>query len=441
MSISVCVGLLLFPQVSVMAEEPSDTVVAGAKVTVDLQLQSHGEIRNGGVIGNIEAPGSEEQTDDYCSFLSTRPRLNIHYDTPGLEACLSTQYSAVWGDADNGSLSVYEAWAKLKTKYFFAQIGRVALSYDDERIIGPDDWAMTALSHDVLRLGYEGHGHKLHAILAYNQNSDNIDHGGTYYTDGSQPYKTMQTAWYHYDVPTVPFGASLLFMNIGMQGGDPDNNPHTEYQQLWGTYISYKPPHWSAEASYYRQTGHAETGMKIDAWTTSVKATLSPADSYSLQSGFLYMSGDPYVVVAPIGNVGLNRHTAIRGFSALYGSHHQFYGAMDFFYIDTYINGFTPGLQDFFIGGKYSPVKRLKLEANYHYLAMATKLHDLDMTLGHEIEVQGSYNLNSFTKLSAGYSFMTGTESMERLKRASNRGSLRWAWFSLEVSPRLFTKH
>lgn len=428
--------LMLLSVMTAMAAEKTDSVASGDTVTVDLQLLSHGEIRNGGVIGN-----SDDQDDDYSRFLLTRPRLTINYVTPGLEARLSTQYSAVWGDAGNGSLSVYEAWAKLKTKYFFAQIGRVALSYDDERIIGPDDWAMTALSHDVLRLGYEGHGHKIHAILAYNQNSDNIDHGGSYYTDGSQPYKTMQTAWYHYDVPSFPLGASLLFMNIGMQGGAPDKNPHTEYQQLLGTYVSFTPSHWSAEASYYRQMGHAETGMKINAWMTSVKATVSPCDRYSLQSGFLYMSGDPYFAVPESGSIGLARKSAIRGFNALYGSHHQFYGAMDFFYVDTYVNGSTPGLQDFFIGGKFSPVKRLKLEANYHYLAMATKLQGLDMTLGHEIEVQGSYSLNSYTTLSAGYSFMTGTESMERLKRASNRGSLRWAWFSLEVSPRLFTKH
>jgi hypothetical protein len=28
--------------------------------------------------------------------------------------------------------------------------------------------------------------------------------------------------WYHYDVPKVPLGASLLLMNIGMQAGLPD---------------------------------------------------------------------------------------------------------------------------------------------------------------------------------------------------------------------------
>ena len=91
----------------------------------------------------------------------------------------------------------------------FAQVGRVALNYDDERIIGSDEWAMASSSHDILRLGYEGHGHKAHIILAYNQNANVMVAGGSVYRDGGQPYKTMHTAWYHYDFQRIPLGASF----------------------------------------------------------------------------------------------------------------------------------------------------------------------------------------------------------------------------------------
>ena len=141
-------------------------------------------------------------------------------------------------------------------------MGRVALSYDDERIIGTNDFATAALSHDLIRVGYEGHGHQAHAIFCYNQNDNNI-YNNTYYDDGAQYYKTMQTLWYHYDFPKFPLGVSLLFMNIGMQAGkinpkewDYDTNPaRTEYQQMFGGYINYHPKHLTLEASYYRQTG------------------------------------------------------------------------------------------------------------------------------------------------------------------------------------------
>ena len=49
-------------------------------------------------------------------------------------------------------------------------------TYDDERILGSDDWSMTAFSHDLLRIGYEGHNHKAHLMLAYNQNAENVQY-------------------------------------------------------------------------------------------------------------------------------------------------------------------------------------------------------------------------------------------------------------------------
>ena len=133
------------------------------------------------------------------------------------------------------------------------------------------------------------------------------------------------------------------------------------------------------------------------------------------------------------------RHEVNKGFNPVYGSHHKFYGAMDFFFLSTYVNGFTPGLQNAYIGAKYKPLKNLTLGAAYHYLATGTDLAGLDKTLGHEVELEASYKLAKDIKLSAGYSYMTGTETMERLKRASDQGNLRWAWLSLNVTPRIFS--
>ena len=190
----------------------------------DIPLDNiNGELRDGGL---IEPKGSgfmgtePEEGVDHAAFVMGRTRLTINYKRPGLEAKVAGQNSGVWGSAGNQAFNLYETWVRLSAPQgWFAQIGRQALSYDDERIIGPNDWAMASRSHDVLRMGYEGHGHKAHVILAYNQNAVNVA-GGSYYEGGSQPYKTMHTVWYHYDVPRVPLGASLLFMNIGMQAGE-----------------------------------------------------------------------------------------------------------------------------------------------------------------------------------------------------------------------------
>lgn len=398
---------------------------------VDLQMLTHGEIRNGGM--------AEAEEDQKSQFLMNRERLLIGYERTGLETRLNIQHSGIWGQSGKGAFNVFEAWARMKAKNgLFAQVGRVALAYDDERIIGTNDWAMASLSHDVIRAGYEGNNHKAHLILAYNQNAECLTQGGNFYANGAQPYKSMLTAWYHYDFPKIPLGASVLFMNIGMQSGEKDNDPHSEYQQLIGTYLSYKPKHWRLEASYYHQLGKNEEKMKIDAWMASAKADWSPADNYGFEAGFDYLSGDKQFAVPPSGAIGMTRHDKLRGFNPIYGSHHKFYGAMDFFYVSTYVFGFTPGLQNAFAGIHFNPIKNLTVKANYHYMATATKLVDMNMTLGHQIGLEARYAFAKDIRLSAGYSFMTGTETMEKLKRASDNGSLRWAWFSLSISPRIF---
>ena len=410
---------------------------------VGLQILGHGEVRDGGL---IEPKGSgvmgtePEEGVDHAAFVMGRTRLTINYKRPGLEAKVAGQNSGVWGSAGNQAFNLYETWVRLSAPHgWFAQIGRQALSYDDERIIGPNDWAMASRSHDVLRMGYEGHGHKAHVILAYNQNAVNVA-GGSYYEGGSQPYKTMHTVWYHYDVPRVPLGASLLFMNIGMQAGEKGEDESTEYQQLLGGFVKYAPEHWSAELSYYRQMGKYEKGqIDIDAWMMAAKLQFIPAANYSFVAGYDYMSGDDQFAVPGEGQIGIIQHKTIKGFNPVYGSHHQFYGAMDFFYVSTYVNGFTPGLQNIYVGGTYKPHKNVELSAKYHYLTITSDLKDIDKPLGHEIELEASWKLAKDISLSAGYSYMKGTDTMERLKRSSERDKLSWGWLSLNVTPRLFS--
>ena len=418
--------------------------------TADLQLLSRGEIRNGGMPTDAAEADGNAATEHKSAFILDRERITVGYRRAWLEAKAAVQHTGTWGHEGSSNISVYEAWGKLKAPFgLFAQIGRMGLRYDDERIMGTDDWVMAARSHDALRIGYESPlpgkagSHKLHAILAYNQNMRAINSPGSFYTGGSCPYKTMHTVWYHFDAPGVPLGASLLLMNIGMQAGTQDgqfeNAPHTEWQLVYGGYLKFAPRHFTVEGSYYRQVGHDEYMAKLDAWMAAVKAEWTPDSHWSVTAGYDHLSGDDYVAVVAKGGLGMPRHEVNKGFNPVYGSHHKFYGAMDFFYLSTYVNGFTPGLQNAYIGGIYRPLRNLSFKAAYHYLATGIKLEDLNRTLGHEIELEAGYSLFKDVRLSAGYTFMTGTETMKRLKRASGDGILRWAWLSVNISPRLFS--
>jgi len=420
------------------------------QLSVGLNFLTHGEACGGG----LPRSSSSAPTEDHSSFLYGRTRVIVDYERPGLQAHAVIQNGAVWGMKGNQSLNLYEGWVKMTAQCgLFAQVGRVALAYDDERIIGPNDFAMAAASHDILRVGYEGHGHKAHVILAYNQNGDNV-YSGTYYDNGAQFYKTMQTVWYHYDVPKIPLGVSLLFMNIGQQAGgyseidgqkveNESNPPSSKYQQMWGGYLHFHPKYLTLEASYYRQTGNIVNEYKqycpIKAWMGSVKATINPNDRYGMELGYDYLSGDDYVPVAYGGPFVMVYHPEEGGFAPMYGSRTKFYGIMDYFYESAYTNGFTPGLQNAFVGVFGNPTDKLKCSATYHYLATATELNKLDRTLGHSIELQASYKFSKDITLKAGYTQMTGTETMDHLKQGDSSRHARWGWFSLSISPSLFT--
>lgn len=430
---------LQLPLISVQAQTDSTKVNT---LSFGLNFMTHGEIVRGGL-----PVDKDEEMEDKSNFLLGRTRLIVDYARPYLQAHAVIQNKSVWGTSGNQALNLYEGWVKMTAKNgLFAQVGRIALSYDDERIIGTNDFAMAALSHDVLRVGYEGYGHQVHAILGYNQNAENV-YKSTFYTGGSQAYKTMQTVWYHYDVPKFPLGASLLFMNVGLQSGEPgkeDNPPSTVYQQMYGGYVNYHPKFMTLEGAYYRQGGKfvdplMKSAGKIEAWMASAKATITPSDNYGFTLGYDYLSGDDYVAVPKPGQIGTVLHDVARGFTPLYGSRAKFYGIMDYFYEEAYINGFTPGLQNAFIGAFGRPVANFDCGATYHYLAVTTQLTNLNSTLGHSIDLQASYRFTKDISLTAGYTMMFGTETMDRLKQGNSSKTARWGWFSLVISPSLFT--
>ena len=306
---------LFVSSISVYAQTDSTKVNT---LSFDLNFLTHGETVRGGLPLNSDVEG-----EDKSNFLLGRTRLIVDYSRPYLQAHMVLQNKAVWGTSGNQALNLYEGWVKMTAKNgLFAQVGRIALSYDDERIIGTNDFAMAASSHDVLRVGYEGHGHKAHAFFAYNQNAANV-YKSTFYEDGSQLYKTMQTVWYHYDVPKFPLGISLLFMNVGLQAGVPGNEkkpPSTVYQQLYGGYLTLHPKYLTLESAYYKQTGKfvdpvMKTAGKIDAWMASVKATITPSDNYGFTLGYDYLSGDDYVPVTQPGDMGMVLHDVSKGFT------------------------------------------------------------------------------------------------------------------------------
>ena len=143
---------------------------------LNAQLFTRGEWRDGGV-------AIENNMDDMRAFVQSRLRLTTSYRHKFIDAKVAIQHTGLWGQTGKGNFNLYEAWLRLQSKQgLFVKLGRQELVYDDQRIIGNDDWTMAAQSHDMLKLGLDNPVHKLHLIVAYNQNPTQ---GGTFYSNGA----------------------------------------------------------------------------------------------------------------------------------------------------------------------------------------------------------------------------------------------------------------
>ncbi len=391
--------------------------------TIDAQLRGRAEYRNG-----VLAP--REEGDKPAFFIYNRARLSMGYQREKLQMKFSAQHVGVWGQDPqidkNGRFILNEAWAKLDlSKDFFMQAGRQPLVYDDERLLGGLDWNMAGRFHDALKLGYEKDIHKLHLILAFNQNDEKVI-GGTFYADGGQPYKSMQTLWYNGQW-AKNFTASLLFINLGYETGTSEK-AETSYMQTTGTYLTYTPGAWTFNASGYYQFGYNKQDKKVSAYMLGAKAGYKINPRWNVFVLTDYLSGDP-------------DSKKVTTFDPLYGTHHKFYGGMDYFYASAY----NKGLWDKQVGIDFKPSPQWALSLNYHHFSTTYDVRNADgeegRTLGSEIDFQLDYTWTKDVKVSLGYSTMFGTKYMDVVKGGNHKSWQDWGWLSLHINPRiLFVK-
>lgn len=394
--------------------------------SMSAQLRSRAEYRNGALY-----PRSEGELP--ATFINNRARLSMSYVRSNLELKVSGQHVGVWGEDPqidrDGRFMLNEAWGKLRFNDFFVQIGRQALSYDDERILGGLDWNTSGRFHDALKAGYEEGFSSIHLVLAFNQNEERIN-GGSYYRSGGQPYKSMQTLWYHYGNGTSPFNISVLAMNLGWELGD-QGNASNGFMQTVGTYAHYKKGKWDMNGSLYYQTGKSKANASVSAYMGSIFAKYAITSAWTVGAGSDYLSGN---------SRNSKKH---RAFDPLYGTHHKFYGTMDYFYASSFINGLNPGLWDNQLAIFFKASQKVDMSLNYHYFTIANDVINagerIKKGLGSEFDFQVNWSIMPDVKLMAGYSFMLGTESMSAVKGGNHKSWQDWGWISINISPKLFS--
>jgi hypothetical protein len=413
------------------AQQPA--VVKEEQLKLGLQVRPRAEFRNGLFTPLIS-------TQNQAAFISQRNRIGLNYSKGNkITLGLQLQVINVWGkdpqiQQNSNDFSLFEAWAEL----FFLpnlqlKVGRQVLSYDDERILGALDWNNAGRKHDAALFKYKKGKFKADIALAYNQNSERTN--GTFFNDSiSQPYKSMEFAWAEY-VMTNTVSFSGLVMNIDKQYRTDSLLSHL---QTIGINAFLKNQKISATASFYYQTGRANLKpdilQKTSAWMGSVYGNYSISKKISLGIGSDYLSGKDMD----------NSSLSVTNFNPLYGTHHKFYGHMDYFYVSSPHK--NTGLWDNYLNASYKSPALTTYNLAIHHFEVPGKIIDYNRrktnpALGNEVDFSLLHQLPGGIKISGGYSQMFTATSMKYVKNISQSQKMKsnqnWVWLSLNVQPEI----
>jgi len=238
----------------------------------------------------------------------------------------------------------------------------------------------------------------------------------------------MQTLWYQHK-KSEEFNASFLFMNLGREGGKLAKS-EVKNLQTFGANLSLQPGSWQFYGTFYFQTGKAAGDKDVAAsmWSLNASYVVNPTLKITIASDWLS------------GNDG--KDTKYKAFDVLYGTHHKFYGTMDYFYASPFISGLTPGLWDNQLAFSLKTSSKITLALNYHHFRTTTDVYsgggELSRALGSEMDFQLTWNVMKDVTLLGGYSRMFGNDTMKAVKGGDPSRRQDWAWVSLNINPKIF---
>lgn len=396
--------------------------VQAQEFEVGLELRPRFEYRDG-----FKTPLTADQNP--ASFISQRSRMYGLWRDDKIQAKVSFQNIRTWGDVpttstiDKNAIMLHEAWASYQVSSHLAvKAGRQVISYDNQRIFGGLDWAQQGQSHDALLFAITANHQQLDIGIAVNA-AEEVLFNSPYAVAN---YKNMQYAWYHNDLNKLKF--SLLAINNGYN--NEDNK--TQYLQTYGTDINYSVGRkTNLHIAAYGQSGE-RNDKNVAAYNANIDLSQQLHSNWKIGLGYELLSGTDQ-------NSSSNTN---KSFTPLFGTNHLFNGFMDYFYAGNHQN--SVGLKDSYLKVEYIKEK-LNILLSPHLFYASGNILDKEgnlkgNNLGHEWDLQASYQVHPSVKVTGGYSHLFGTSSMEALK-GSNADHNNWAWLMFSFQPKkIFTK-
>ena len=211
-----------------------------------------------------------------------------------------------------------------------------------------------------------------------------------------------------------------------------------------GFRLTYTKRKLAANGAFYYQAGKtdadttgdgiAESTRKIGALNFAFDAAFLISPRFSVGAGVEYFSG----------NSMKDPSEKDQAFKPFYGTNHKFNGLMDYFYVGNHMN--SVGLLDLYIPLKYKKDK-VSVVVSTHFFHSTGDIYgpgndgamtDFSNGLGTEVDLTIDYAIAPHAVISAGYSQMIATESMQVIKGGNHENMNNWAWVMLDFTPTLF---
>ncbi|MGE5425163.1 MAG: hypothetical protein ACM3N9_07350, partial [Syntrophothermus sp.] len=418
-----------------------------AQFTISGEFRPRAEYRNGYLqLGDSTMHG-------YGDILG-RSRISFDYTQDKISTRISLQHAFMYGENNYSSdtitkntINIFEGWFRYAfTKNTGVKIGRMAISYDDQRLFGYSNWKQWGATHDLLMIQTAAPGINYKADFGFAVN--NPSSSAAYLTNYMlKNYKYMSYLWQQkkffndalsisvtaiLDVNQKPSVTSdkitlqtLYVINAGDTIGTTilrttskvtETFPNTVYGRgTIGFYAIYNWKKLGVTASAYYQGGHYKDGRKISAYLLSATAGFQVLKPLKLMVGYDYLSGND------VSDTSTLKKT-LKGFSTLWGTNHSFYGYMDPFTSYLGKDALQYGLQMAYARGTWNFSQKTSAELTYRMYSMpfgylptakAPAYKTADKNLGSELDLMFVYKPLNNLELNAAYCYYFKSETRE----------------------------
>jgi hypothetical protein len=454
------------------------TITGLAQFSISGEFRPRAEFRNGYLkLGDSTMKG-------YTDILG-RSRISFDYKSEKIASCFSLQHAFVFGENNFSSdsitkntVNIYEGWFKyIFSKSLSLRIGRMVLSYDDQRVLGVSNWKEWGATHDAVNLEWEIAGYNYQGDFGFAVN--NMAPVSAYLSSYNlRNYKYMCYLWEQRKF----FNDKLKFSFMGIVEANQKTStsytksafetiyvtngqdtvgtatirkdtkitelyPNTLYARATvGTNVWYTWKDLSVFASGYFQAGHYKDGRKISAGFFGGTITYRILKPLKILIGFEHLSGNDFSDTTEL-------KAKLHGFSTLWGTNHTFYGYMDMYQGQLGQEALQPGLNDLYGRVTYSLSQKASIEATYRWFSLPyaflvkqpttqspLPFRKVAKNLGSEIDLMFLYKPMPGFELNAAYCLYFKTTTREILDNitAGNGRIGQYGYLMITYKPNFF---